>query len=120
MCKDKIDVICKKNTNNVQSLFRKEEMEMETKQYLEAFGRRIRRRRMACGLLQKDLAEKLQWPQGHVSRLEKGEFLSVRLEKLHALADVLGTSVDYLIGRTPEAGDIPSEHEPAAVAMVGA
>lgn len=94
---------------------------METQQYLEAFGKRIRRRRMACGLLQKDLAEKLQWPQGHVSRLEKGEFLSVRLEKLHALADVLGTSIDYLVGRTTEAGDLPdeSEYEPTALAAVG-
>src|SRR5215471_16611140 len=82
---------------------------METKQYLEAFGRRVRRRRMACGLLQKDLAKKLDWPPGHISRLEKGEFMSVRLVKLDALATALATTIDYLLGRSKDAGPIPED-----------
>ena len=82
---------------------------METKRYLQAFGRRVRRRRMACGLLQKDVAQRLDWPPGHISRLEKGEFLSVRLVKLDALATALSTTVDYLLGRSKDAGPIPED-----------
>ena len=66
---------------------------------------------MACGLLQKDLAEKLDWPPGHIIRLEKGEFMSVRLVKLDALATALATTVDYLLGRSRDAGPIPADDE---------
>jgi transcriptional regulator with XRE-family HTH domain len=64
---------------------------------------------MACGLLQKDLAKKLDWPPGHISRLEKGEFMSVRLIKLDALATTLSTTIDYLLGRSKDAGPIPED-----------
>ena len=55
---------------------------------------------MALGIIQKELAERLQMPQGHISRLEKGKFLSVRLETLAQLADLLQCSTDFLLGRT--------------------
>ena len=80
---------------------------MDTNQYQQEFGRRVRRRRMACGLMQKELAERLDWPQGHVSRLEKGEFLLMRLERLVLLADALMTSADYLLGRLDDPEAIP-------------
>jgi transcriptional regulator with XRE-family HTH domain len=74
---------------------------MPASPYAEQFGQRVRQRRLACGLSQKAVADALAWPQGHVSRLEQGEFLSVRLEKLHVLADLLDTTIDALVGRTP-------------------
>ena len=46
----------------------------------EQFGERVRRRRMALGMIQKTLAEQLDLPQGVISRLEHGEFVSVRID----------------------------------------
>src|SRR5215472_15184277 len=86
-------------------------MESHTRQ--QEFGRRVRRRRMALGLIQKALAEKAQMPQGHISRLEKGEYLSMNLEKLAQLADVLHTTVDYLLARSDDPGAVPDLGEDA-------
>jgi len=80
---------------------------MESTQRQREFGRRVRRRRMALGLLQKDLAERVQMPQGHISRLEQGEFRGAQLETLARLADVLHTSVDFLLARSNDAGPVP-------------
>jgi transcriptional regulator with XRE-family HTH domain len=87
---------------------------METSQRQKEFGYRVRRRRMALGMIQKELAERLQMPQGHISRLEKGEFLSVRLETLAQLADLLQCSTDFLLGRTddPDAGTLSPSPQP--------
>jgi len=71
---------------------------------------------MALGMIQKDLAERVEMPQGHISRLEKGEFLSMNLEKLAVLADVLCTTVDYLLARSDEAGEVPDMTPCGAVA----
>jgi len=64
---------------------------------------------MALGLIQRELAERVQMPQGHISRLEKGEFRSAHLETLARLADVLSTSVDYLLARSNDAGPVPDQ-----------
>ncbi len=71
------------------------------------FGYRVMRRRMALGMNQKTLAERTGVRQGLVSRLEKGENVSMKFEKLVLLAEVLSTSVDYLLARTDDAGEIP-------------
>ena len=69
---------------------------------------------MALGLIQKALADKADMPQGHISRLEKGDYLSMNLEKLVLLADVLHTTVDYLLARSDDAGAVPDLPEDTA------
>jgi transcriptional regulator with XRE-family HTH domain len=70
---------------------------------------------MALGLIQKALADKANMPQGHISRLEKGEYLSMNLDKLAQLADVLHTTVDYLLARSDDPGAVPDLVEDAPV-----
>jgi hypothetical protein len=50
------------------------------------------------------------------SRLENGEYHAVNLAKLVLLADVLHTTVDYLLGRSNEAGEVPESQVYARVA----
>jgi len=69
---------------------------------------------MALGLIQKALADKAHMPQGHISRLEKGDYLSMNLDKLALLADVLHTTVDYLLARSDDAGAVPDLAEDTA------
>lgn len=69
-------------------------------------GRRIRRRRMALGLMQVDLAAMVEMPQEHVSRLERGQFVSINPERLVAIAQALQTTTDYLLGLSDEAGPV--------------
>ena len=69
----------------------------------QEFGRRIRRRRMALGMIQRELAEKIAIPQGHVSRWEKGECVSINLDKLALLAQALYTTSDFLLALHDEA-----------------
>ena len=72
------------------------------------FGYRVYRRRMALGMNQKTLAERTGVRQNLISRLEKGDNVSMKFEKLVLLAEVLSTSVDYLLARTDDAGEIPN------------
>jgi len=67
-----------------------------------AMGERIRRRRMAFGWNQGQLAEKIQMPQGHISRFEKGQYVAINPEKLVAIAEALEVSTDWLLGLTSE------------------
>ena len=67
-----------------------------------AMGERIRRRRMALGWNQAQLAEKIPMPQGHISRFEKGQYVAINPEKLMAIAEALEISTDWLLGLTSE------------------
>lgn len=71
------------------------------------FGQRVRRRRMALGMIQKNLAQRSGIPQPHISRVEQGKYIAMNLETLVALADALTTTVDYLLGRSNDAEEIP-------------
>lgn len=62
------------------------------------FGQRVRQRREALGLGQKELAYALRVDQGKVSLLEQGARRIDAVEELPALAQVLQCSVDYLLG----------------------
>jgi len=78
-------------------------------QYHEQFGERVRRRRMALGMIQKAVAEQLELPQGVISRLEHGEFVSVRIDTLVRLANLLQCSTDFLLGRTEDPEPRPAK-----------
>ncbi len=78
----------------------------------EMFGERLRRRRMALGLNQQQLAERLGWQGATISRYEKGRYHStMSFTRLRLLAQVLSTSTDYLLGLTNDPGPIPERRE---------
>jgi transcriptional regulator with XRE-family HTH domain len=64
-------------------------------------GERIRRRRMALGWTQQELAKATGIPYPTLSRIEHGE-QSVHYERVVKLADVLQVSTDYLLHRTDD------------------
>jgi transcriptional regulator with XRE-family HTH domain len=64
---------------------------------------------MALGMIQKTLAEKTGFPSSQISRLEKGDYVSMKFAQLVTLADALKTSVDYLLGREDDPGEVPDE-----------
>lgn len=68
-------------------------------------GDRIRMKRLATRMSQRELGKKIGKDQAYVSRLERGEFPGVTSETLEALADALGVSTDYLLGRKKPSDD---------------
>lgn len=59
-------------------------------------GERIRSLREKCGLTQMELARKLMITREHLSKLEAGT-RKLQVDDLPVLADVLGSSVDYIL-----------------------
>ena len=80
------------------------------------FGRRVRRRRMAIGIMQVELAQRSGLPQTQISKIERGQYHSMNLTALVQLARVLHTSIDYLLGESDEAGEVPEKMRSPAVA----
>jgi transcriptional regulator with XRE-family HTH domain len=64
---------------------------------LERFGRHIRDRRMAIGLTQIKLAERVGWSQERISALEHGKYGMPSLQGLVRLAGALELSLGHLI-----------------------
>lgn len=60
------------------------------------FGATIRRRRLALGLEQDQLAQRLGWSRGSVGRVERAAF-SPSLHRLFQLADALGEPLHLLL-----------------------
>jgi transcriptional regulator with XRE-family HTH domain len=67
-------------------------------------GARIREARARKDFSQSDLARAVQKPRQHLSQIEQGK-QQPRAELLLNIADVLGVSTDYLLGRTEP--DVP-------------
>lgn len=65
------------------------------------FGRRVNEARERVGLTQQQLAEKLGSSQRAIARWER-DSIALRPDQLFVLADVLGVSLDYLIGRSQD------------------
>lgn len=89
------------------------------------FSERLKRLRMEKGITQKELADRL-----HISRSTIAGYESLGKEpdgeKLCALADFFGVSVDYLLGGTdsrepisPTPAPLSSAQRPAEVAITG-
>jgi transcriptional regulator with XRE-family HTH domain len=62
------------------------------------FGERLAHARQQAGLSQQQLAEKLGTIQRVIAHWERAP-VALRADQLAALADVLGVSADFLIGR---------------------
>lgn len=58
----------------------------------------IRQKRLELGLTMKELAKKVGVSEGTISRWESGNIENMRRDKVAALSEVLGVSVDILMG----------------------
>ena len=67
----------------------------------ELIGDRIRTARLRRDWNQSDLARALHKPRQHISLIEQGK-QQPRAELLIEIADVLGVTTDYLLGRETE------------------
>lgn len=67
----------------------------------EGFPERLRKLRKEKGLLQRELAEKLNLSRVAITHYEQGKRFP-ELDTLHKMADFFNVSVDYLIGRTDD------------------
>lgn len=65
-------------------------------------GQRIRAIREKKNVSQRQLAIKAGLSAATMSRLESGQFQSLNMESLRKIAEVLGVTVDYLVGQTTE------------------
>lgn len=71
---------------------------LREKQVRSMLARRLKEVRMAKGLGQEDLAKALDVTQGLVSQYESGT-VPIVLSMVLDICDVLGCSLDYLLGR---------------------
>ena len=72
------------------------------------FGERIAVLRRRKGLTQHELAEPTGITANTVARVERGHVKMLRGDTVAALADALGTTTDYLLGRTEDSGVEPA------------
>ena len=82
----------------------------------ELLGERIRKARIRYGMSQAELARRIKVSLNTMNKIEAGDTPDPRASRIKAIADVLGVSADYLLGREDE----KSEPLPAAEALVGA
>ena len=75
---------------------------------MHKLGRRIAATRELRDLTQKELAERAGLTQVTIARLEKAKTPQVSLETIVAIAEMLGVSVDYLIGKDPYSELLPA------------
>jgi transcriptional regulator with XRE-family HTH domain len=71
----------------------------ENKSPLELIGERVQLKRKEMGLTQEQFAEKYGYPRTTLAKLEAG-LRDFKSSELLALAEQLGVSCDYLLGRT--------------------
>lgn len=72
----------------------------------EAMGNRIKQRRLDMRLKQKDLAEKLDVSNNHISSIEQNKS-QPSMDLLLDLCDTLNTTPDYLLLGTTHANNLP-------------
>ena len=75
---------------------------------LHKLGRRIAAMRELRDMTQQELANRAGLTQAAIARIEKARKPRVQLATVVAIAEVLGVSVDYLIGKDPESALLPA------------
>ena len=83
---------------------------------LDKLGRRIAARRAWKRMSQQELAKEADLTQATIARIERGRKPGVHVQTLVAIADALGVSVDYLLGR----GKAEDEDDEPHLARAGA
>ena len=74
---------------------------------------RLKELRISQNFTQKDLAEKLSTTQTTIGKYERGE-LEPSIETLQKLANFFECSIDYLVGREDDFGNITVQSESSA------
>jgi transcriptional regulator with XRE-family HTH domain len=69
---------------------------------ISTLGKRVLLRRRDLDLTQAELAEQVGMSANTIARLERGSVQDLRGNTIARLADVLGVSADYLLGREAE------------------
>ena len=82
----------------------------------KSLGERIRETRLRYGMSQAELARRIGVSTTTMNQIESGDTPDPRASRIRAIADVLGVSADYLLGRESEDAELLA----AAVALVGA
>ena len=85
-------------------------MAMNQEEFGNAFGKRLRERRVNAGISQVEIATRAGIAQPDLSLLERGK-KHVWVDTLFRLAETLNISADYLIGLS----DDPTPRTPASV-----
>ena len=75
----------------------------------QSIGQSIARRRLAAGLTQDDVAEKLGIGMEAVSRMERGLTIPT-VVRLAELAEIFGCGIDALVIETSDRGSDQAEH----------
>jgi transcriptional regulator with XRE-family HTH domain len=75
----------------------------------QPIGERIKSARRNAGFTQRELAKKLHVSAGAVGQWETGGVPAT--ERLPTLADVLGVSLDWLLGKSPESNEPATKME---------
>ena len=70
-------------------------------------GREVARRRMLLGLTQREVAEQIATTRAYVSAIERGVDWDPDIEKLVALAKVLGWEEEHLLARLGRRVSLP-------------
>lgn len=73
---------------------------MDMEKFKREFGQRVREARVAKGMTQEELAQKLGYSdngKGMISKIENGK-VEPPISKLFSLASILNTSIVYLMG----------------------
>ena len=90
---------------------------MNTEQSRKKFRARLREWRLTRGMTQEELAGKADVPTISVSHFETGHRFP-NAESLRRLADALGVSADYLLGRVKEStGEVLEAADPEIAAL---
>lgn len=74
---------------------------------IRVIGARVRSLREQRGLSQGQLAYKINSTSGQISRIENNERPGVAAVTIAAIARVLGTTVEYLLGMTNDPSPLP-------------
>ncbi len=69
------------------------------KQVVEKFGKRLQEARQKAGLTQQDLCDKADLSYSTLAKIERGAIKSPSVFTVEKIADVIGVSVDSLLGR---------------------
>src|SRR5262249_8357794 len=85
----------------------------------ETLGQRIRRLREGQGLSQAALARRLEASTNAINLLEQDRISNPHWQRLVALADIVGVSLDYLAGRTDDPTPPQKRPRPRKAASVG-
>jgi transcriptional regulator with XRE-family HTH domain len=72
----------------------------------ESLGERIRKTRLRYGMSQAELSRRIGVSLNTMNKIEAGETPDPRASRIKAIADVLGVSADYLLGREDEKSEL--------------